>query len=101
MGTTRKNAAGLPKSLTSVKDKDNKSKKKEKKQSLAYNLILAVVINYCLCFLWQDNNSILAITTAHSLHRQEDHIERQRKRPKIMSTNAAQAYSCFEGQSKK
>ena len=101
MGTTRKNAAGLPKSLTSVKDKDMESLKKEKKQPLAYNSVLAVVIDFCLCFLWQDNNSVLAVTTAHSLHRQEDRVKRQRKRPKITSTNAAQAYSCLEGQSKK
>ena len=101
MGTTRKNAAGLPKSLTSVKDKDKESKKKEKKQPLAYNSVLAVVIDFCLCILWQDNNSVLAVTTAHSLHRQEDRVKRQRKRPKITSTNAAQAYSCLEGQSKK
>ena len=31
MGTTRKNAARLSKSLTSVKDKDKESKKKEKR----------------------------------------------------------------------
>lgn len=101
MGTTRKNAAGLPKSLTDVKDKDKKAKKEEKKQPLAYNSVLAIIVDFCLCFLWQDNSSVLAISTAHSLHRQEDRIERQRKRPKLTSTNATQAYSYFEGQSKK
>ena len=75
MGTTRKNATGLPKSLTSVKDKDKESKKKKKRQPLTYNSVLVVIINFCLCFLWQDNNSILAITIAYSLHRQEDCIE--------------------------
>lgn len=101
MGTTRKNAAGLPESLTDVLAKDKKAKKEEKKQPLAYNSVLAVVIHYCLCFLWQDNNSVLAITTAHSLHRPEDRVQRERKRPKLTSTNAKQVYSCFEGQSKK
>ena len=88
IGTTHKNATRLPKSLTSVKDKDKKSKKKEKRQPLIYNSVLAVIIDFCLCFLWQDNNSILAITIAYSLHRQEDRIERQRKRPKIILTNS-------------
>ena len=101
MGTTRKNAAGLPESLTDVKDQDKKAKKEERQAPLAYNSILAVIVHYCLCFLWQDNNSVLAISTAHSLHRQEDRVSRHRKRPKLTSTNAGQAYSCFEGQSKK
>ena len=77
MGTTRKNAARLPKSLTSVKDKNKKLKKKKKRQPLIYNSILVVIIDFCLCFLWQDNNSVLAITIAYSLHQQEDCIERQ------------------------
>ena len=60
--TTRKNAAGLPLSLTAILAKDKEAKKdtkknnresnkKKKKQPLAYNSVLAVVINYCLCFL--------------------------------------------------
>ena len=112
MGTTRKNAAGLPPSLTAVlaKDKeakkdakkdDGESNKKKKKQPLAYNSVLAVVINYCLCFLWQDNNAVLAITTAHSLHQSTDRVQHKRKRPSSTSTNAKQAHACFEGQSEK
>src|ERR1700750_389309 len=93
MGTTRKSAAGLPESLTDVLAKDKKAKKEEQKQPLVYNSVLAVIVHYCLCFLWQDNNSVLAITTAHSLHRPEDRIQRERKRPKLSSTNAKQAYS--------
>ena len=102
MGTTCKNAVGLPVSLTDILAKDKEAKKDDKKQQLlAYNSVLAVIINKCLCFLWQDNNSILAITTAHSLHRSEDRIRRERKRPSSTSTNAKQAYACFEGWSKK
>ena len=107
MGTTRKNAAGLPASLTAVLAKDKKAKKdaqeeaQSRKLQLAYNSVMAVVIHKCLCFLWQDNNTVLAITTAHSLHRPQDRIERQRTRPKSTSTNAKQAYSCFEGKVKK
>ena len=112
MSTTRKNAVGLPSSLTTILAKDKETKKdakkndeelnkKKKKQPLAYNSILAVVINYCLCFLWQDNNAVLAITTAHSLHQSTDQVQRKWKRPSSTSTNAKQAYACFEGQSKK
>ena len=39
MGTIYKNATRLSKSLTLVKDKDKKLKKKEKRQPLAYNLV--------------------------------------------------------------
>ena len=109
MGTTRKNAAGLPLSLTDILVKDKKLKKeakendksKAKKLQLAYNSVLAVIISKCLCFLWQDNNTVCAITTAHSLHRQQDRIVRKRKRPSSISTNAKQAFACFEGQVEK
>ena len=102
MGTTRKNAIGLPTSLTDVLAKDKEAKKDDrKKQPLAYNSVLAIVMHKCLCFLWQDNNSVLAVPTAHSLHQPQDRVQRERKRPSSTSTNAKQAYACFEGQSKK
>ena len=67
--TTRKNAIGLPTLLTNILAKDKEAKKDNKKrQPLAYNSVLAIVIYKCLCFLWQDNNSVLAITTAYSLY---------------------------------
>ena len=62
MGTTQKNAASLPTSLTNILAKDKKIKKEEKednkpkKLQLAYNSVLAVIVHECLCFLWQDNN---------------------------------------------
>ena len=73
IGTTHKNAIGLLISLTDILVKDKEAKKDNKKrQPLAYNLVLAVVIYKCLCFLWQDNNSVLTIITAYSLYRSED-----------------------------
>lgn len=78
MGTTRKNTAGLPATLTDILAKDKNAKKEEREQQkpkklqLAYNSVVAVIVYKCLCFLWQDNNTVVAITTAHSLHRQED-----------------------------
>ena len=107
MGTTRKNAVGVPDSLTDVLAKDKKAKKdakeddKPKKLQLAYNSVLAVIVNFCLCFLWQDNATVLAITTAHSLHRPDDRVLRTRKRPSGTSANAKRAFACFEGQVQK
>src|SRR5947199_9913828 len=50
---------------------------------------VAHVVENVLCFMWQDNNAVLGVTTAHSLHRpEEDTIIRDRKRPKLTSTNA-------------
>ena len=75
MGTTRKNATSLPESLIDILAKDKKKKKEAKKQAkpkklqLAYNSIMAIIIGKCLAFLWQDNNTVIAVTTAHSLYR--------------------------------
>jgi hypothetical protein len=78
MGNTQKYAAGLPKSLDYVKKADKASKSSEKKQLLVYNSVLAVIVQFCLCFLWQDNNAVLAISRAHNLHRQEIRAQRNR-----------------------
>ena len=104
MGTTRKNAAGVPVSLTDVLAKDKKAKKdareenKPKKLQLAYNSVLAVIVHKCLCFLWQNNATVLAITIAHSLHQTADQVTRKRKRPSGTLANAKKAFACFEGQ---
>jgi hypothetical protein len=39
-------------------------------------------------FCLQDNNIILGIATAFSIHKEEDSVERLRKRPKSTSINA-------------
>jgi hypothetical protein len=49
---------------------------------------VARVINNMLCFVWQDNNTVLGLTTAYSLYRpEEDIIIRNRKRLKETLTN--------------
>ena len=107
MGTTRKNAAGLPESLIDVLAKDKKAHREakeeqnSKKLQLAYNLVMAVIIQKCLAFLWQDNITVVAITTAHSLHRPDDRVQSVRKCLSGTSANAKKAYVCFEGQSRK
>ena len=103
MGTTRKNAIGVPDLLTNVLVKDKKAKKetkeddKPKKLQLAYNSVLAVIVHKCLCFLWQDNATVLVITIAHSLHQIEDYISRKCKCPSDTSINVKKAFACFEG----
>ena len=58
MGTTRKNTAGLPESLTDVLAKDKKAKKeakeeaKPKKLQMVYNSVMVVIVERCLAFLW-------------------------------------------------
>jgi Transposase IS4 len=75
-GTTRKNASGIPLWLIELK---------ENNRSLVWDSTLAETVGYTLCFLWQDNNAVLGITTAYSL---KETIERLRKRPSLTSINA-------------
>ena len=46
----------------------------------------AEVVEGVLCFAWQDNNTVLGITTAYS---PDDLVVRTRKKPAETSTNAA------------
>ena len=101
MGTTRKNAASLPESLIDILAKDKKAKKeakeeaKPKKLQIVYNSVMAVIVERCLAFLWQDNNTVVAITTAHSLHRPEDRVQRVRKRPSGTSSQCKEGICLF------
>ena len=58
ISTTHKNATSLLVSLITLLVKDKKAKKDnggvKKKQLLVYNLVLAIIIYKCLCFLWQE-----------------------------------------------
>jgi Transposase IS4 len=76
-GTTRKNAQGIPDWLIKLKQHNC---------GLVWNLTLAEVVDSTLYFLWQDNNAVLGLTTAHCL--KNDTIERLRKRPSPTSVNA-------------
>ena len=87
MGTTRKNAAGLPEDLLEIKNTD--------KKSLQWNSTIARVVGQCLVFLWQHNNAVIAITTAHSLYQELDRIKRYRKRPKKTSSNYKVVFPVF------
>jgi hypothetical protein len=76
MGTTRKNAQGMSPRLITMKKQN---------RGLVWNSGSGEVIENVLQFLWQDNNTVLAMTTAYSL---DETIWRERKRPAITSTNA-------------
>ena len=76
MGTTRKNTKGIPQALLDLK---------EQNRALVWNSCIGKIVNSVLCFLWQDNNTVLGITTAYSLHHL---VKRLRNRPSITSTNA-------------
>ena len=76
-GTTRKNAQGIPEWLLKLK---------EHNRGLVWNSMLAEVVDSTLCFLWQDNNAVLGLTTAHCL--KDKTVERNRRRPSPTSTNA-------------
>lgn len=89
MGTTRKNATGVPEYMNRLKNRD-----KEQKQ-LIWNSTIAQVVGRCLVFLWQDNNLVVGITTAHSLHLLEDRIKRERRRPQASSKAAKITWPVF------
>jgi Transposase IS4 len=93
MGTTRKKAIGVPQHLQSYLNDNN--------ELLWDSKIAEVVDNNTLCFVWQDNKPVFAITTAHSLHRFEDRIQRTRNCPKISSENACFLNPLFQGQPQK
>ncbi len=76
-GTTRKNAQGIPSWLITLKQHNS---------ALVWNSALAEIVESTLCFLWQDNNAVLGITTAHPFR--NDTVLRLRKRPSPTSTNA-------------
>jgi len=54
---------------------------------LAWNTLLAKVVNDTLCIAWQDNNIVLALSNAHAVHRLENFRDKVRKRPGKTSRN--------------
>jgi len=90
MGTTRKKADGFPSHLQTYFDSNN--------ELLWDSTIAEVIDDNTLCFIWQDNKAVGAISTAHSLHRSEDKIQRTRRCPKINTENRRILGPVFNGQ---
>jgi len=80
-GTTRKNALGYPKWLAQLKEQG-----KARDKALEWGAMRAEVVEKVLCFAWQDNNTVLGMTSGY---RPGDLVVRSRKRPAETSTNAA------------
>jgi Transposase IS4 len=79
--TTRKNALGFPRWLVKLKEQG-----KSRGKAMEWRAMRAEVVEGVLCFAWQDNNTVLGMTTAYS---PDDLVIRTRKRPAQTSTNAA------------
>jgi hypothetical protein len=76
MGTTRKNALGMSPRLIIMKKQN---------RGLVWNSASAEIVERVLQLLWQDNDTVLAMTTTYSLHQM---VWRKRKRPALTSINA-------------
>jgi hypothetical protein len=85
MGTTRKNTEGFPKVLIDAK---------KSRGILQWNAVLAIVEHDILQFAWQDNSTVLGMTTAFGI---TDVVERLRKCPKATSSNARGVLPVFAG----
>jgi Transposase IS4 len=90
IGTTRKKALGFPQQLQTYFNNNT--------ELLWDSTIAEIIDNNTLCFIWQDNKAIGAISTAHSLHRFEDRIQRLRRCPKINAENHRILRPIFDGQ---
>ena len=92
LGTTRKNTEGFPRVLIDAKNHN---------RLLQWGEHVSIQVGKALCFLWQDNNAVLGVTTTFSMHRDTDFVVRSRKRPKKTSTNAAVTWPVFQGHARK
>jgi hypothetical protein len=58
---------------------------KKQNQTMIWNSASAEIVDDTECFVWQDNNVVLGMTTAYSI---KETTPRLRKRPALTSTNA-------------
>ena len=89
-GTTRVNCAGFPSTL--------KIKKEEARKVLPWGHVSGEVVGNVCCLVWQDNSSVLFISSYHDIKKK---VERLRRWPKKTSTNATVVRDIFQDQSRK
>jgi len=89
-GTTRVDCAGFPTSL--------KIEKEEVRKVLPWGHVSGEVVGNICCLVWQDNSSVLFMTSYHDITKR---VERLRRRPKKTSTNASIVRNIFNDQSRK
>ncbi|KAF6240901.1 hypothetical protein HO173_000693 [Letharia columbiana] len=78
-GTMKPNRTDLPELLVEMKQRFAKD--------IPYGTLAAVVQDDILMVAWQDNNLVLALTTAYGVREVDDTITKKRKRPSRTSTN--------------
>jgi hypothetical protein len=71
---------------------------KESTLSTEWNSLYADIKDETLCIAWQDDNTVTALSTVHTVHKETDWISRVRKRPAKTSTNAVVARKPSNGQ---
>src|SRR5262245_11162245 len=81
-GTVHINSANFPKIL-----KVNKK--------LDWDTLSGIVINNVLAVLWMDNGPVTMLTTIYEISKNENRIERIRRRPRKTSTNATKVHTIF------
>lgn len=82
-GTARKQA-GIPKEL-----------QVEKGAKLDWDTRSGAVVHGVLVIFWQDNGPVTMLTTIHDIVGDEWEVERERRRPRETSTNAAKVRAVF------
>jgi len=89
-GTTRVDSQGFPACL--------KIEKAEAKKLLPWGYLSGAVVENTCCLVWQDNNSVLFMTTYHDI---TSTVDRIRRRPKKTSSNAVMVRRIFGDESRK
>lgn len=81
-GTVRTNSSKFPKVL-----------KTDKK--LEWDTLSGVVVDDVLSILWMDNGPVTMLSTIHEITGPENRIDKERRRPRVTSTNATKVRQVF------
>ncbi len=89
-GTTRANSSpDFPNMLHLLKEKYG--------HVLPWGTLVAIPVDEVLCLGWIDNNTVLSLSTVHTVNKVADHVKRWRRRPQQTSSNATNARKPFNG----
>ncbi len=89
-GTTRATSSpDFPALLHLLKDKYG--------HILPWGTLVAIPVDGVLCLSWIDNNTLLSLSTVHTVNKVADAVTRWRRRPQATFTNATNVRKPFEG----
>lgn len=89
-GTTRvSNSVNFPAILEVMREKWG--------HKLPWGTLVAIPVDDVMCLGWIDNNTVLSLSTVHTVDKASDVITKWRKRPGLTSTNAKEARKPFNG----